>query len=112
MLIIRNFNLTSFKSWTYLCVLPTSCVVYQPINHKKIVVYCLIKYLEIIMLLNLSHLVLLLLVGSTGMSLLNLFFIFLLTVLRSGVVSQARGSAYIEMQKTKVTCAVYPCIEL
>ncbi|XP_020604974.1 exosome complex component MTR3-like [Orbicella faveolata] len=27
--------------------------------------------------------------------------------LRSGVVSQARGSAYIEMQKTKVTCAVY-----
>jgi len=32
--------------------------------------------------------------------------------LRSGVVSQARGSAYIEMQKTKVTCAVYPCNEL
>ena len=29
-------------------------------------------------------------------------------VLRSGVVSQARGSAYIEMQNTKVTCAVYP----
>ncbi|KAJ7376016.1 Exosome complex component MTR3 [Desmophyllum pertusum] len=28
--------------------------------------------------------------------------------LRSGVVSQARGSAYIEMQRTKVTCAVYP----
>ncbi|XP_078383805.1 exosome complex component MTR3-like isoform X3 [Oculina patagonica] len=27
--------------------------------------------------------------------------------LRSGVVSHARGSAYIEMQKTKVTCAVY-----
>ncbi|KAM7429889.1 Exosome complex component MTR3 [Porites harrisoni] len=27
--------------------------------------------------------------------------------LRSGVVSQARGSAYIEMQRTKVTCAVY-----
>ncbi|XP_058953050.2 exosome complex component MTR3 [Pocillopora verrucosa] len=27
--------------------------------------------------------------------------------LRSGVVSQARGSAYIEMQNTKVTCAVY-----
>ncbi|CAH3189560.1 unnamed protein product [Porites lobata] len=25
--------------------------------------------------------------------------------LRSGVVSQARGSAYIEMQRTKVTCA-------
>lgn len=27
--------------------------------------------------------------------------------LRSGVVSPARGSAYIEMQRTKVTCAVY-----
>ena len=33
-------------------------------------------------------------------------------VLRSGVVSQARGSAYIEMQRTKVTCAVYPYAEL
>ena len=33
-------------------------------------------------------------------------------VLRSGVVSQARGSAYIEMQRTKVTCAVYPFAEL
>ena len=32
----------------------------------------------------------------------------IVTVLRSGVVSQARGSAYIEMQNTKVTCAVYP----
>jgi len=28
--------------------------------------------------------------------------------LRSGVVPSARGSAYIEMQRTKVTCAVYP----
>ena len=44
------------------------------------------------------------------MSVLNLFFI--LIVLRSGVVSQARGSAYIEMQKTKVTCAVYLFKEL
>ena len=32
----------------------------------------------------------------------------IVAVLRSGVVSQARGSAYIEMQNTKVTCAVYP----
>ena len=34
--------------------------------------------------------------------------IIIVAVLRSGVVSQARGSAYIEMQNTKVTCAVYP----
>ena len=37
---------------------------------------------------------------------------FFFPVLRSGVVSQARGSAYIEMQRTKVTCAVYPFAEL
>ena len=34
--------------------------------------------------------------------------IIIVAVLRSGVVSQARGSAYIEMQNTKITCAVYP----
>lgn len=33
---------------------------------------------------------------------------FFSTVLRSGVVSSARGSAYIEMKRTKVTCGVYP----
>lgn len=29
-------------------------------------------------------------------------------VLRAGVVSQAKGSAYLETEKTKIICAVYP----
>jgi ribonuclease PH len=29
-------------------------------------------------------------------------------VLRAGIVSQAKGSAYLETEKTKILCAVYP----
>ena len=34
------------------------------------------------------------------------YFFFLFSVLKTGVVSQAQGSAYIEQNETKVICAV------
>ena len=45
---------------------------------------------------------------STIITITIIIIIIIVAVLRSGVVSQARGSAYIEMQNIKVTCAVYP----
>ena len=48
-------------------------------------------------------------IKTSTIIIINLIIIIIIVaVLRSGVVSQARGSAYIEMQNTKVTCAVYP----
>ena len=50
-----------------------------------------------------------LVIKTSTITIINVIMIIIIvTVLRSGVVSQARGSAYIEMQNTKVTCAVYP----
>ena len=50
-----------------------------------------------------------LLIKTSTITIINVIMIIMIVaVLRSGVVSQARGSAYIEMQNTKVTCAVYP----
>ena len=50
-----------------------------------------------------------LVIKTSTITIINVIMIIIIVaVLRSGVVSQARGSAYIEMQNTKVTCAVYP----
>ena len=50
-----------------------------------------------------------LVIKTSTITMINVIMIIIIVaVLRSGVVSQARGSAYIEMQNTKVTCAVYP----
>ena len=50
-----------------------------------------------------------LVIKTSTITIINVIMIIIIVaVLRSGVVSQARGSAYIEMQNIKVTCAVYP----
>ena len=35
------------------------------------------------------------------------FFLFSLSVMKTGVISQAKGSAYLEQGSTKVVCGVY-----